>query len=203
MITRLTLMRFIPAAVLLAGLAAPTLAAEPACQHFAADSHFAGVLQACESFVTQLPDRALPAGKLDCSLYADNTRQRCEVFWAAGRAVMADPALAAPYDVYRKKAQLTAAWVESLPLRLAVMAFYAEHQRLPDTLAEVTVDQPALQHAREIRLGAAGEIVVVLPDSIAASAELRLLPVIAGASFSYRCRAKGVATDWLPLFCRQ
>lgn len=202
MIPGLNVMFVASAAVLLAGLATPAQAAEPACQRFAADSRFAAILQACEPFVALLPDRALPAGKVDCSQYADNVRQRCEVFLTAGRALLANPSLAAPYDAYRKKAWITAAQTESLPLQLAVMTFHAEHQRFPDTLAEVAVDQPALQYAREIRLGAAGAVIVLLPQSIAAGAELQLLPVITGESFSFRCTARAIASDWLPASCR-
>lgn len=189
------------ATLLLATVAGLSHAGPSGCERFAGLPAFETVLQRCEALVAVLPQQQLPP-RLDCTTLEGEAGPRCVAFREAGEALMRQSPHAEAYADYRNKAAVLAAWVETLPLRMALMTFHAEHGRLPATLAELGAPLPPWQHARAVALGADGEIVVSLPATVVPGGELRLLPQMdANGLLAYQCQARAVAPTLLPPAC--
>lgn len=189
-------------ALLLAASAGVAAAQPSACDRFGVEPALSEVWQTCQALDAVLPQQQWPP-RLDCAVLQGEAASRCTAFRQAAQQVMQQPANAAAYADYRNKAAVLAAWVETLPLRMALMTFHAEHGRLPATLAALGSPLPPWQHARAVTLLASGEIVLSLPAEVAAGGELRLLPQTdANGLLVYQCQARGVAPRLLPPACR-
>lgn len=188
---------------LLFATSASVAAAQPSgCEPFAVQPDFTRVWQACQELVAVLPQQQLPP-RLDCAVLQGEAVTRCMAFRHATETLMQQPAYAAAYAHYRNKAAVLAAWVETLPLRMALASYHAEHGHLPATLAGLGQPQAAWQHASAVALLPNGEIVVSLPATVVAGGELRLLPQQDDVGLlTYRCQGRAVAAALLPPACR-